>query len=59
MAMVMKRAMAVNGNTMGSGYRCPSSSAAAAAVGKDDKGGGSLFLYGVVVKKLVCVFSQF
>jgi hypothetical protein len=27
-----------------------------AAVGK---GGGSLFLYGVVVKKLVCVFSQF
>ncbi len=33
--------------------------AAAAAVGKDDKGGGSLFLYGVVVEKMVCAFYQF
>jgi hypothetical protein len=33
--------------------------AAVAVLGKDDKGGGSLFLYGVVVKKIVCAFSQF
>jgi hypothetical protein len=60
MATVTKRAMATNGDTTGSGYHCPPSSAAAAAVvGKDDKGGGGLFLYGVVVKKLVCAFSQF
>ncbi len=45
MAMVRKRAMVTNGNTTGSGYRCPLSSAVvAAAVRKDDKGGGSLFL---------------
>jgi hypothetical protein len=53
-----KRVMATNGDSMGNGYRCPLSSAvvvaaAAAAVGRDDKGGGSLFLYGMVVKKLV------
>jgi hypothetical protein len=59
MATAMKSAMATNGNTTGSVYRCPlSSAAAAAAVGKDDKGGGGLFLYGVVVKKIgLCVFS--
>ncbi len=59
MAMVTKRAMATNGYTTGSGYRCPSSSAAsAAAVGKDDTGIGGLFLYSVVVKKIgLCVFS--
>jgi hypothetical protein len=34
-------------------------SAAVVALGKDDKGGGSLFLYGVVVKKIACAFSQF
>jgi hypothetical protein len=60
MATATKRAMATNGNNTGSGYSCPSSSAAAAAaVGKDDKGGCGLFLYDVVVKKLVCAFSQF
>ncbi len=58
-AMAMKRAMATNGNTTDSGYRCPSSSARlAAVVGKDDKGGGGIFLYGVVVKKIgLCIFS--
>jgi hypothetical protein len=59
----MKRVMVSNSDTMGNGYRCPLSSAAAAAVatavGKIDKGGGGLFLYGVVVKKLVCLFYQF
>jgi hypothetical protein len=59
MATATKRAMATNGNTMGSGYPCPLSSAAVAvAVGKDDKGGSNLFLYGVVVKKIgFCFFS--
>jgi hypothetical protein len=59
MAPATKRAMVTDGNTTGSGYRCPLSSAAVAvAVGKDDKGGGCLFLYGVVVKKnSLCVFS--
>ncbi len=52
------RVMATDGNTMGNGYHCLSSSVVAAAVvGKDDKSGGSLFLYGVVVKKIgLCVF---
>jgi hypothetical protein len=60
MATATKKAMATNGDTMGSGYHCLSSSAVvAAAVGKDYKGGGGLFLYSVVVKKLVCAFSQF
>jgi hypothetical protein len=31
----------------------------ATTVGKDGKGGGSLFLYGVVVKKMFCVFINF
>jgi hypothetical protein len=58
MAMATKRVMATNDNTTGSGYHCPLSSAAVvAAMGKDDKGSGGLFLYGVVVKKLVCAFS--
>jgi hypothetical protein len=59
MAMATKRAIATNGNTLGSGYCCPSSSVAAAAlVGKDDKGGGGIFLYGVVVKRIgLCIFS--
>jgi hypothetical protein len=57
MATATKRAMATNSNTMGNSYHCPLSSAAA-AVRKDDKGGGSLFLYGVVVKKGgLCIFS--
>jgi hypothetical protein len=52
MVLATKRKLATNGDTTGSGSNCPSSSAAAmAAVGKNDKGGGSLFLYGVVVKK--------
>jgi hypothetical protein len=60
MATVTKRAMTTNGNTMSSGYPCLLSSAAVAvAVGKDDKGGSGLFLYGVVVKKMVSAFSQF
>jgi hypothetical protein len=59
MATATKRAMVTDGNTTGNGCRCPLSSAvaAAAAVGKDDKGGGGLFLYGVVVKKIICAFS--
>jgi hypothetical protein len=59
-AMATKRGMATNSNKMGNGYHCWLSSAAeVAAVGKDDKGNGGQFLYGVVVKKLVCAFSQF
>jgi hypothetical protein len=70
MAMVTKRAMVTDSDTMGNGYRCPSSSVVAAAAvavaavvvaaaGKDDKGRGGPFLYCVVVKKYVCAFSQF
>ncbi len=59
MGTARKMAMATASNTTGNGYHCPLSSAAvAAAVGYDDKGGDSLFLYGVVIKKIgLCVFS--
>ncbi len=60
MAMATKRVMATNADTTGSGYHCPLSSAAAVAVvRKDDKGSDGLFVYSVVVKKMVCAFSQF
>jgi hypothetical protein len=58
MATAAKSVMATDSNTMGNCYHCPLSSAAAAAVEKDDKGRGSLFLYGVVLKKNgLCVSS--
>jgi hypothetical protein len=59
MVMTTKRAMATDGDKMGSGYHCPFSSAvAAAAVGKDDKGSVGQFLHGVLAKKnCLCIFS--
>jgi hypothetical protein len=60
MATATKRAMATNGENTGNGYRCLWSSAAAvAAVRMDDKGSGSLFLYGVVIKKWFVCFLNF